>query len=120
MKMLSTAIASDFMAKVGKREKVEVEGLAYQFLSLAGFKERVQIILNSCAKNFLPGSKNLEPVDRSKEEDENMVEVIEDSPHPQTLVGKKRNSCDSPGTWGLNNSDAGKLSNQGMVCPSAA
>lgn len=33
MKVLSTAVASDFTAKVGKREKVEVEGLAYQFLS---------------------------------------------------------------------------------------
>lgn len=62
----------------------------------------------------------MELVDRSKEEDENMVEVIEDSPYSQPLVGKKRNICDSPGKWGLNNSDAGKLSNQGMVCPSAA
>ena len=48
-----------------------------------------------------------------------MVEVIEDSPHSQTLVGKKRNICDSPGKWGLNNSDVGKLNNQEMVCPSA-
>lgn len=32
MKVLSTAVASDFTVKVGKSKK-EVEGLAYQFLS---------------------------------------------------------------------------------------
>lgn len=51
-------------------------------------------------KNPPPGIQKLGPVDRSKEEDKNMVEVIEDSPHSQPLVGEKSNICDSPRQMG--------------------
>lgn len=96
-----------------------MEGLACQFLSWWDSKKE-STNYNCAKKNPPPGIQKLGPVDRSKEEDKNMVEVIEDSPHSQPLVGKKSNICDSPGKWGLNYSDAGNLGNQGMVCPSEA
>lgn len=118
MKVLSTALASDFTVKVGKGRRRWRDWLASSYL---GDSKKESTNYN-CAKkkNPPPGIQKLGPVDRSKEEDKNMVEVIEDSPHSQPLVGEKSNICDSPGKWGLNNSDAGNLGNQGTVCPSEA
>lgn len=88
--MLSTVLASDFTAEVGKGEE-EVEVLACHFLPWIEPRKRSASYI--CPKEPFLGSKNLEPMGRSSEKEENMVEVIEGSSHSQSLVKRREKSA---------------------------
>lgn len=113
-KNLPTALASGFTVE-GRRWVKGMEVLAYHFLSWQNSKKESANYI--CAKEPLLESKSSEPMGISKEEELNVVEVIEETPQSQPSVGKKRKTHDSPCKWGLNNSSARKHGNQGILCP---